>query len=218
MNRVKQCVLAAGSVAALAAAGPALGFPMSGGPGTLGVEVPLDSREAREYYQVFLPVDTPEGQQIRDSIQKLRAEHHGLIELATVGMQSEDPRVRDLALRLLGDHQRLEWTLVKVASDSRFELIGAAYHTELQAVLQPVRELQPGADDAFVEEAIRALKNASGTIGVLTEQAREASRQALGSVMAREKSVVGAELDAARALAGARAVGRADRRGVGSAG
>ncbi|HYD40238.1 MAG TPA: DUF4142 domain-containing protein [Anaeromyxobacter sp.] len=207
MNDTMRRSLAVGTaVLALALAAPAFAGGVrsrSGGPGTLGTEVPFDSREAEQYYQVYLPTDTPEALRIRDGIQRLHAVHEGAIALADAGARSADPRVRELARTVRDDHARLDWTLRRYFETSRFERTGPAFQTARQEALAAAREVQeaqgPDLDAAFLARTAELLDRAAADVDALVPQAREARRQVLTSHLERERKRLRAHVAAARA-------------------
>lgn len=200
----ERSLLAAGAVAAIALAGPAFAgdMPRSGGPGTLGTEVPFDSREAEQYYQVFLPTDTPEALRIRDGIQRLHAVHEGALALAAIGLRSASPQVQAFAQRLGEDHARVDEALRKYFWVSRFEMEGPAHQEALQAALGEARAAQAaeGAarDAAFLARTVALLERAAADVDRLVPEAREARRQALTSHLERERKLMRKQLAAAR--------------------
>lgn len=204
MDHTKRRTLAAGAAAlALAAPAPAADMPRSGGPGTLGTEVPFDSREAEQYYQVFLRTDTPEAVRIRDGIQRLHAVHEGAVALADAGARSADPRVRKLAQTVRDDHTRLDWALRRYFETSRFERTGPAFLAARQEALAAAREVQaaqgPALDAAFLTRTTALLDRAAADVDALVPQARDARRQVLTSHLERERKVLRAHVAAARA-------------------
>jgi len=207
-NDTKRRSLAVGTAAlALALSTPALAGGVrssrSGGPGTLGTEVPYDSREAEQYHQYFLPTDTPEALRIRDGIQRLHAVHEGAIALADAGALSPAPRVRQLAQTLREDHARLDEALRKYFWSSRFEATGPAYQEARQAALGTVREVQadPALEQAFLTRTADLLERAAADVDTLVPQARKARRQVLTSHLERERKLLRKHVAAARAAA-----------------
>lgn len=193
---------------ALAFAVPAAAGPrgsQSGGPGTLGTEVPFDSREAEMYYQVFLPTDTPEALRIRDGIQRLHAVHEAALALADAGARSAAPPVRQLAQTIREDHARVDEALRKYFKTSRFEMYGAAYQETRQVALTTAREVQAAQgtalDGAFLSRTADLLEQTAADVDALVPQAREARRQVLTSHLDRERKLLRKHVAAARALA-----------------
>jgi hypothetical protein len=197
--------LAVGATAILAVAGVARAGtpPNSGGPGALGTEVPFDSRLARDYFNYYLPTDTPEAIGIRDDVQKLHASHQAVVALARTAVQA--PAVRALAQRLSDEQARIDGSLVDVARDSLLGLSGAAYDEEVRADAATQRDVETatgsGRDSRFVAAAVQLLEGQLANVEQLQPRARKALRQQLGSVLAREKKLLQGELDAAQALA-----------------
>jgi hypothetical protein len=207
MNDTRRRSLAAGAallVAALASHASAGDLPSrSGGPGTLGTEVPFDSREAEQYYQVYLPTDTPAARRIRDGLQRLHAVHEGAMALAAGGLRSEDPRVRQLADTLRDDHARLDWALRRYFETSRFDRTGPAFQSARQAAITAARAVQeaqgPDLDAAFLARTAELLDRAAEDVDGLVPQAREARRQVLTSHLERERKLLRAHVAATRA-------------------
>jgi predicted outer membrane protein len=215
VNHIDRRLLASGAVAlALGLATPAwAGGPMpggggggakSGGPGTLGTEVPFDSREAEMYYQVFLPTNTPEALRIRDGIQRLHAVHEAALGLAEAGAVSANSQVRQFAQTLREDHVRLDEALRQYFQVSRFEMTGAAYQEKRREAIDAAGELQTakGAalDRAFLSQTAALLEREVADINELVPQAREARRQVLTSHLQRERKRLRAHVAAAREI------------------
>lgn len=209
-NDTRRRSLAMGTAAlAIALSTPALAGGLrgstSGGPGTLGTEVPFDSREAEQYYQYYLPTNTPEALRIRDGIQRLRAVHEGAIALADAGSRSADPRVRELAQAVREDHARLDWALRRYFATSRFDPTGPAYQEARHGALTAAREVQgaqgPALDEAFLSRTADLLDDAAADVDALVPQAREARRQVLTSHLERERKLLRKHVSAARAMA-----------------
>ncbi len=209
MNHTRRWSLAVGTaVLAFAVSMPARGGDIpgsrSGGPGTLGTEVPFDSREAELYYQYFLPTDTPEALRIQDGIQRLRAVHEGVIALSNAGAVSTDDRVRDYARTLREDHARVDWALRKYFEYSKFDATGPAYAETLQAWRSAVDEVRAaeGAarDEVFLVRAARLLEETASGVQELVPQAREARRQVLTSHLERERKLMKRQIAEARAI------------------
>ncbi len=209
IKTARKWCLAAGAVAMLGVAGPALagGHQTSSGPGGLGTEVPYDSRLAREYFHYYLPTDTPEALRIRDEVQKLHADHQTAIELGKVGATSQNAEVRKLAHRITKDLDPVDWTLVRVAKESLLDLEGPSYDAAAQSGAATVREVQAVSvqefDQRYLASLVKVLEDASSTVEQLRPQAKEARRQQLGSVLERDRKVLQGELSAARSLSSA---------------
>lgn len=199
MKRIgMQWLLAA---AAVSGATPALAG--SGGPGGLGTEVPFDSRPARQYFNYYLPTDTPEAIAIRDDVQRLHASHQAAVALARAGAQA--PAARGFAQRIAEEQARIDGSLVDVARDSLLGLSGAAYDREAQAHAAAASEVEaasgPELDSRFAAAAVQLLEGQFANVEQLQPRAREALRQQLGSILARERKLLQSELESARALA-----------------
>ncbi len=199
MKRIgMQWLLAA---AAVSGATPALAG--SGGPGGLGTEVPFDSRPARQYFNYYLPTDTPEAIAIRDDVQRLHASHQAAVALARAGAQA--PAARGFAQRLSEEQARIDGSLVDVARDSLLGLSGAACDREAQAHAAAASEVEaasgPELDSRFAAAAVHLLEGQFANVEQLQPRAREALRQQLGSILARERKLLQSELESARALA-----------------
>jgi hypothetical protein len=205
-NTAKRWFLAAGAAAAVGLSTPARpDIPSSSGPGTLGVEVPYDSRVAREYYQYFLPTDTPEALRIRDAVQRLHADQQAAMELGRAGATSQDAQVRKLGQRVVEELGSIDSTLVWVAKDSLIELSGTSYDAAAQEATATLAEVQaasgPERDQRWLSGLVAVLGRAFATVEELQPQARRAHRQQLGSVLTRAHKVLQGELAAANALA-----------------
>ncbi len=206
-NTTMRWWLAAGAAAALGTAGVARAGspPHSGGPGALGTEVPFDSRLAREYFNYYLPNDTPEAIRIRDAVQRLHADHQAIAALAQAGATAQDPAVGALARRLGDEQAIIDGSLVDVARDSLLPLSGAANDQQAQADAAAVHEVQgaagPERDARLLAAVTKLLEGQRANVEQLLPEAKKAHRQQLGSVLDRERKLLGKELDAVRRLA-----------------
>jgi hypothetical protein len=209
VNHTKRRSLGAGTaVLALTLSMPALAGDMpgsrSGGPGTLGTEVPFDSREAELYYQYYLPTDTPEALRIQDGMQRLRAVHEGVIALTNAGALSTDERVRAYARTLREDHARVDWALRRYFEYSRFDASGPAYAETQQAWRSAADEVRAAEgtalDEAFLSRAADLLEEAAAGVDELVPQARKARRQVLTSHLERERKLMQRQIAEARAI------------------
>jgi hypothetical protein len=188
------------AAAAVSGATPALAG--SGGPGGLGTEVPFDSRPARQYFNYYLPTDTPEAIAIRDDVQRLHASHQAAVALARAGAQA--PAARGFAQRLSEEQARIDGSLVDVARDSLLGLSGAAYDREAQAQAHAAAASEveaasgPERDSRFAAAAVKLLEGQLANVEQLQPRASKALRQQLGSILARERKLLQSELEAAR--------------------
>lgn len=118
-------VLGPGSAWAQAAA-PAPGSPgggnASGGPGTLGTEVPIDSAVAEGYVHARSRVRGESDRQLVDGIRQLLSENRRAMEQAQRATSSSDPTIADAAKEVADARSIAEFNLLRAAQESGFDL------------------------------------------------------------------------------------------------
>ncbi len=197
----------------------------SGGPGTLGTEVPNDSAVAQGYYHSRSSVD--ESGQLAESIRQLITENRRAMQQAQADANSDDANVAGAAKQVADARSIAEFNLLKGAQESGFELGDAveggyaatgsmgedssdlpSYGTNETATAAAEASPSTGSSEAesdtadatgSSESAGSTAQSDASTLGDLVEQARDENRHQLASSL----QVAQRALDSAATASGA---------------
>jgi hypothetical protein len=111
----------AGAQAVSPATGPNGPTSGSGGPGTLGTEVPNDSAVAQGYYHSRSSVEG-DGRQLAESIRQLITDNRRALQQAQASANSDDAAIADAAKQVADARSIAEFNLLKSAQESGFDL------------------------------------------------------------------------------------------------
>ena len=179
-----------GNTGVAGASGAGFGTPSS--PGTLGGEVPIDSRNADLAYHSQLRVSGPTDQRIEENLQKLHADNRAAVEMAARSTQaaSQDAKAfaQEFATKRMSDDQNL----VAVAQSSGFAVAGPGFATETSSL--GGTGSAGGGSAGSLTDVHAAAQQASQTAGELEKDLRKAHRYELASVVEQEKKAIDADL------------------------
>ncbi|HYD43488.1 MAG TPA: hypothetical protein VEB43_21845 [Anaeromyxobacter sp.] len=202
--------------------GPTAG---SGGPGTLGTEVPNDSAVAQGYYHSRSNVEG-DSRQLGDSIRQLITENRRAMQQAQAAAQSGDAAMADAAKQVADARSIAEFNLLRSAQESGFELgdaveggfaatgsMGAdssdlpSYGTTETATAAAETsqstgssEESSGASESLGSTAQSDAQTHASTLGDLVDQAREENRLQLASSLEVAQKALDSAANASSAL------------------
>jgi hypothetical protein len=178
--------------------GPSSGPPSgdgagSGGPGTLGGEVPIDSYNADLAYHSQLRVSGPTDKRIEENLQKFHADNRAAVDMAarsTAQGATTSPEAKafaqDFAEKRMADDQ----TVVAAAQSSGFEVGGAAFAAESSSL----GGTGSSGANPTLSDVHAAAQQASQTAGELLKDLRSAHRYELASKVEQAKKGIDADL------------------------
>jgi hypothetical protein len=205
MRSTLKLSLAAAAACVAAFASPALAqatsSATSGGPGTLGTEVPYDSPEAPKYLDYSLPVSGARDAHIQQGIQKLHADHQVAITLARMAEVNGNAKVKEWARKFAAEQGLVDQNLIETATNEGFSITGPVFEKEKAAQQGWVAQFKNAPASAreatFFKDVQGVGKTAAYNASRLERWARHAQRLILANTMKSELKSLEARIDSA---------------------